>query len=535
MEELKMETRQRIIYLLLFVVMISTGYATDLKVSYLSAEHVYIEGGRSEGIRIGTILVIKKEGKKIAELEVIYVSEHSASCKIISSQGMIEPGDKAEILSNAAIPAIVATASEQRERLTPGDENSKAEKSRTRIRGSFSLQWYHFEDKSGKNYHFDQPAIRFSLKAKNLWARQFHLDLKMRARYHDRHGRSSTLVPATDWRNRIYRLMIAYSDPDKPLQFAAGRISSTFISGVGYLDGIQLQHQLSRIISWGLFGGFQPEYLESEFQTDLKKFGIFLKYLNGSRDTFRSQISISATGTYHGSTVSREFLYLQSSFSKGSLWNIYQSLELDLNRDWRKEKTDQTLSISSIYLSGNLQINQMTSLQLTYDNRKNYYTYQYVSLADSLFDDAFRHGLRLNLNFRFQKKYRLNISGGIRKRKDDSRLTYSYHAGGSINNFIFNRVFLTGRVGAYSNLYTRGFNFTLQLQQRFYQGHSLAILFGGQQYHLRQKNDAYRNQWMRFNTQIELPWRLYFSGYYEYDFGDDLEGQRIFAEIGYRW
>ena len=98
-------------------------------------------------------------------------------------------------------------------------------------------------------------------------------------------------------------------------------------------------------------------------------------------------------------------------------------MELDINRDWRKERTGNTISLSSLYLSGFLKFSNQWSTQLSYDNRRNYYYYQYISIADSLFDDAFRQGLRLRINMNALKNIRFYLSGGIRKRENDS----SYH------------------------------------------------------------------------------------------------------------
>jgi len=45
----------------------------------------------------------------------------------------------------------------------------------------------------------------------------------------------------------------------------------------------------------------------------------------------------------------------------------------------------------------------------------------------------------------------------------------------------------------------------------------------------------YNNQWIRLDSGFNLPLNMFISLFYEYDFGDDLEGQRIFAELGYRF
>lgn len=41
--------------------------------------------------------------------------------------------------------------------------------------------------------------------------------------------------------------------------------------------------------------------------------------------------------------------------------------------------------------------------------------------------------------------------------------------------------------------------------------------------------------WIVLDSRINLPARFYFSGSYQYDWGDDIRGHRLLAEFGYRF
>jgi hypothetical protein len=303
---------------------------------------------------------------------------------------------------------------------------------------------------------------------------------------------------------------------------------------LGYLDGLQINHRLSADWNWGIFGGFRPGWKNSALQTDNKKYGIYADFSSGSYSNYMFNASIAAAGEYHNSTVSREFLYFRSSILKGSLWNLYQSMEIDINRDWRKEKTGRNITLSSLYLSGYLKFSQFWSGQLTYDNRRNYYQYEYISIADSLFDDAFRQGLRLRINFNPDRNIRLFASGGVRKRTSDVNTTYSYSLGFHARRLILRGLSANVRAGVFSNLYTRGQNYSVRLSGQIGPGRHVSLTWGGQFYSLTQEDNRFDNQWIRLDTGFDLPSGMYISLFYEYDFGYDLKGHRFFAELGYR-
>ncbi|MCB0295568.1 MAG: hypothetical protein KDG51_10115, partial [Calditrichaeota bacterium] len=82
--------------------------------------------------------------------------------------------------------------------------------------------------------------------------------------------------------------------------------------------------------------------------------------------------------------------------------------------------------LSNLFISGRYQVSQPLTLGLTFDNRQNYWTYEIQSLADSLFDDALRTGLRANLSLRLPGNTNLFANGGFRKRESDKEATYSY-------------------------------------------------------------------------------------------------------------
>lgn len=515
----------------------ASNYAQEagsaVKVKYISANHVYLDAGRLNGISIGDTVKVIKGGKDAAVLRVVFVADNSANCDILSKNVTIEPGDLVVVPAKTVVEAdSLDVQKKRRTRQFKTTVNTK--KSKTRISGYISAQWYQFIDANNGLHDFKQPTVRLNFSGRNLWDDSYYIRIKARSRYNERSRTVSTEIPRTEWRNRIYEFSFSYDNRSAAINYRFGRIISNKYSGVGYLDGVQLQHNISENLNWGIFAGTQPEWQYSDFQTSYQKYGTFINYLYGDYATNRLESTLAAAGTYHSGSISREVVFLQNSYNHGRKWNIYQSLELDINRAWRRDKTGEAVSLSGLYINGRYYITDNLNVGLSYDNRKNYYTYELRTLADSLFDDAFRQGGRLSASLRFFKNYRVFANGGVRK-STAKEITYSYSGGFNASNLFDQRITVSSRFSGFSNLYTRGINPSVDISKYFFAGHYLQIGYGNYMYTLKADNASRLNQFVRFNGQLELPLNLFLATDYEYSFGDDSEGHRILAELGYRF
>jgi hypothetical protein len=505
------------------------------RIKYISEENVYLDKGMSSGIEVGDQFAIIRNDKQVAKLEVVFIAQHSSSCKIIDNNIALNIGDLARRISTRKVPEKTSEKSLKRKREIPVKLNGVRKKPFVRISGGLSLQWYHYEDLNSSNLNFDQPGARLSLRARNLWGKNYTFQVKVRSRYNQRARSFSSNVPKEEWRNRIYMLSFSYDNEEALFNYKVGRIISNKFSGVGYIDGLVIQQNVSPTLSWGIFAGTQPEWQYSDFQTSLQKYGGYFNYSYGDYQTNRFETTFAFAGEYHGSTVSREFLYLQTSAGSGAKWSIYQSLELDLNRGWRKDKTGENISLTSVYMYTRYKFSGWLTAGLSYDNRKNYYTYDTRTLVESLFDDAFRHGLRGDLNFTLLKKNRIYTNFGVRKRESDVQYTYSYRGGISKMDFLVKQMSFNIYTSGFSNYYNRGISPSIRINKSFSTGHNLSFAYGIYNYSLKSDDSQRMNQWLRMNSMINLVRNVYFSGSYEYNWGDDSRGHRILTELGYRF
>lgn len=536
--------------LIMFSLMIlSLGYANNREgvytIKYLTAENVYLNGGKIAGITLGDTLVVRRSNQLIAELIAAYVVEYSASCRILKVYSAMKIGDNVYLKNPRNVvqpktPPIVSEAeAETKAEVLPEDKlivrtRKSSGNTGAKVSGSISTRLFRLNDQSENNMDFLQPTARLNLRIRNIRGKDYNLRIRTRTRYNQR-SRGFNRVPQTEWRNRVYEAAFSFDNRNARFTYRLGRILSNYLSGVGYLDGLQLQHNFTERAAFGILAGTQPDWRTSNFQTQVQKYGAYLNFISGDYAGKRLETTVAGAAEYHRGTVSREFLYLQNSFNSRNGFYFYQSAAVDINRDWRKEKTGKSLSFSNLFLSGRYKFNRSFSAGLTFDNRQNYWTYEVRSLADSLFDDALRTGLRANINIRLPGNYRLYANGGFRKKQTETQATYSFAGGLSQNNFLIKKLSLNLSAAGFSNTFTEGMNAVARLGRYFGNANRLEVSYGLYAYRFTSVDIQRDNYWVNVAGYLTLLRRLFFSGQFEINWGDDLKGQRIFLELGYRF
>jgi hypothetical protein len=402
------------------------------------------------------------------------------------------------------------------------------------LHGSVAVSWYRFDDTSDSDRNYDKPSARLNLKATGLFGGNMSARLRFRTRYDDRATVIGS-VPQTEWRNRFYEVSLAYDNPDSPFGFEVGRIIPKDMAGLGYLDGVMLTNRPADGWQVGVLAGTRPDWRTSDFQTTLQKYGAFVGFESGDRAATRVEVKLAGVGEYHDSTVSREFLYVRSSFHQEKKLDIYGTAEVDLNRDWREQKTGESVSLTALFLRARYRLKEDMTVGLGYDTRKNFYTYEIRSLPDSLFIDASRHGARANVETRLPGDYRLHADVGIRGMGTKDDPTYFFSAQCTKSGFMGSRTRAALRVFGFKSPYALGTNPSLRLSRTFRGGHSADITYGAYFYGIDSTETSRINQWIRAGCMAQLPAQFYLSAEYQYDWGDDSQGHRLFGEVGYRF
>jgi hypothetical protein len=97
----------------------------DIRVRYRSAETVYVSAGTAAGLAVGDRLEILRSGEVIAEVEVIFAAEQSASCRVLTQQVEIRKEDSARLVPRAEDSANSEPDREAPERARGSEKRGK--------------------------------------------------------------------------------------------------------------------------------------------------------------------------------------------------------------------------------------------------------------------------------------------------------------------------------------------------------------------------------------------------------------------------
>jgi len=112
-----------------------------IKVSYISADYVYLTAGSRDDIQIGDQLKVTRGEKKISLIEVVFTSGYSSSCKVIEKYFDILPDDRVEIFKKSKREKVTVKAKPAtRSRKVLTKKETYRTKSKTRVSGYISLQ-----------------------------------------------------------------------------------------------------------------------------------------------------------------------------------------------------------------------------------------------------------------------------------------------------------------------------------------------------------------------------------------------------------
>ncbi len=526
-----------VISLVLTFLLTIAGYGLELRsnVKYLSASLVYLDKGSEAGIQIGDKVNVIRGSETIATLEVIYLSSSSSSCKIVSSTSEVRVGDEAIVEISPTIqeekPAAPIESDVQvKSSASPNSPiviTTKPSHFIERLKGRASIQIYHQTESSGNS--FTEPSLYLQTEALNIAKTGINLTIRFRTRQSQNSDGTKT------WRNRLYEASLRRKVKDSKLAWGLGRLSFNRSPGIGYIDGGILEYALTPKFVFGGFLGVEPTAGGGNSQWDRLKGGGFGNYQCGDyQSRMRISTTLAITGSYQNGQPTREFLYLDNDLTLSPSLSLYQSSEIEVNRDWRKTTERSSLKLSSFMLTGRWTILKTVNLTFGYDDRTPFRDYESRSTPDSLFDDAARQGFRAGISTRLPFAGRLSIDGnsGATKGQQTSRSTTVMYNQPNI----FRSGFVgSARVGIFTSAYSEGWQPSLSLSRDLTSGLGLSLHGGMNNYAFKGSNNGTStSKWGRIGTDYSFGRRFYGSASFEYQKSDAYDSKRITIDFGAR-
>jgi hypothetical protein len=506
-------------------------------VRYRSASNVYLDGGKAEGLNLGDRLGVMVGTETVAELEVIFIAEGSASCRVVSEKRSVRAGDAVTLLRRGEAPPEAPTDETKGvgAPVAPAAPTLVAKappaKPWARVRGGASVGLYKVWDTEGA-FGFEQRLGRVDLSLFEIGGQPLSFNTRFRSR---RDARSASLSSSRfDKRNDLYEASLRYEPPKDDIAFEVGRLGSSRFTSIGYLDGALLRVRLRSPIQLGGFFGRRADVDGLGIEGTGQKYGAFLRVSPRNPYSASYDVTLAVIREFAQADVSREYLGLETRFGSGKV-SVFGRSEVDLNRGWRRDVADQDYQLSNLSVATNMRFSPSASAVISYDSRRNYRDYYTRNVPEQIFDDLLHQGLRSSVYF--GRGYGLNVTAGfgLRLRERDTPNSYSYNGGIRHGNLFKKDISIGADFNAFQNVATDGYLVTAQTGKRFRRGHQFDLSYGRSLYRVKTTGQQRRTEYLRFSGRGDLGRHVYLLADVEYDRGDDLRGPRGFFEAGYQF
>lgn len=520
-------------------------------VSFVTGDRVYVDAGRHQGLSEGTELDVVREGESIAEVEVEYLSDRSASCRVVASTDPPRKGDRVVPTSPLA---AVAEVEPPPPRVQPTSNRptqpAATEKVRapapvrtrtprpppvptTKVSGTVALDYRLFQDDGLYDRSFDETGLRLSLRVSDISGGPWNVRARVRGREISRDRDWSASNPASERDDRLYELSLRYQPHSDNLVAMFGRLGTSPFIGLGYLDGGLVQFRVSGHNHLGAFGGAESEIDSLGFKSEGEKYGAYYRYAISDPDSpVLADIVVAGVGEYLDGDPSREYFAVDARL-RGTRWYLFERAEVDLNRDWRREVTDRSSQLSMLSLSSSYQVSSAWRWTASYDQFRRYWDADTRNTPEERFDRLLRQGFRTGFNFTGGRSLRATAAVGLRQRRGTEQRTVSFL--GNILVLTRSRFSYGMSFSMYGGDVSDGYLLSVRLRRSFRSGHDIELSAGHTSSSVAQQTTDRSNSWIRLGGQLKLPYRLFIRLEVERLTGDDTEGTRARSSLGYRF
>lgn len=388
-------------------------------VSYITGQNIYVKFPSTEGIENGDTLFIRTDEKIIPALLVQHHSSISCLCTAIGENTFKVSDVVFSKKHKVDLPKIEVA---QQEEIPDKDVNEQVLTTQNKVvknqkfSGRLRLSSYSNFSNSGKNTH------RFRYTFSGIASQISESKISAETYISFTHKLNQWDVVQENLNNalKIYNLALRY-DMNETATLWVGRKINPRIANVGAVDGLQFEYGFKKMFA-GIVAGSRPDYQDYGYNFKLFEYGAYFGQSQKVKNGF-VQSSLAFFEQRNAGKVDRRFVYFQHTNSAIKNLNIFSSFEIDLYK-LENEQPQNTLSLTSLYLSANYRVSRRLSLFGSYDNRKNVIYYEtFRNYADEILQQASRQGIRFRVNYRPVNYLIFGASAGTRFRKDDPRQT----------------------------------------------------------------------------------------------------------------
>lgn len=514
-------------------------WADAARVQYLSTTNVYLDAGSAEGLVDGATVTVKHGGKEVARLTVVYVAQHSASCRIESSTEPVRVGDVCSFSKTAlsdsagfpgAAPSPSVSANPERERAAGAGAEDRAW-SPPRHVGGHIMTLYTRTSAEGGSY--ENPSVLGDLR----WSgrREEQVSLRIYAAQPSSHA--VTDLPGlafNESQSRVYEAAAQYRDPSGRLEAAAGRYLAPRLEALGYLDGAGALWRARPGVAIGFAGGKGSDLGVAGFNSQGARAGGWIEFGSSPRATILRWRALLSGGYMGDSAITRrQYVAQRLDLWPGRNSVMYQSVEVDFNPGWKRALGEDAMTLTAWSVGGSFRFQPRLWSTLAFDSRRPLVLPEQRFIPTLPSPDRYT-GLHASSRYDLSVDQSVWVGGAVRRRDRDGKMYESWDVGLNSRRLIAQD--LSGGVHAYgyNDGPAQGINSDADLTARLRSWSTLEVS-GGYGATLGDAGAAgvpqYRSRWVRAGLDLRGPQGSWLRIAHEWQGGGP--GNELTAELGF--
>ncbi len=394
--------------------------------------------------------------------------------------------------------------------------------SATDIDARLSLRFYRIDDRM-KYTDFKAHGIGIRVSLREILNTGFNFYVRYRS------GKTPNYYSVS--RTKLYDLTLSHDHIIGNLGFAVGRLNTPVVGAYGILDGFKIQYQWANHYYIGGFWGTEPDLLTYEMKDEIKRTGLFA-YIDWGRSY---QGNFSVIRQTYLDRLDRFFLFVDNEIDFSDSWSFGQFAEIDLIEKEGETGEHQTFQFTDVFTDLRFRPGNRFTATLTYTTHKEFkYLESMSDIPDSLFENSVDQSVGLRLNVRPFKNWRLYSRLRYGVNSEESGEERYLAVGAAHYNFLFTKIFLTGRYARNDGFYARSNSWYVSAERAFWNKFRASVAYRKADIEYKLSSSQFSNTAVDVAFTYNLSWRFYLFLKASRLQGDDRNETRLFLELNYK-
>ena len=553
--------------------------ATDAKapkpsvfhVKYISEGTLYIDAGRNadlqEGMKLSVINpppdgaisegVRFRDYPRIAELNVVSVSDSSAICDVVSASGELKIGQVAFLTPGSFEDRRLAESAKELDDypilvgFTTGDP-ADAEFRATKVENPL----LHAESPLGvarARVGFSYGGIsEGSMQSKQIGAMIDADFTHLGGTYWNFAGywrgymnTSSVTIPGTatgsqvqtltDLLNRTYTIGFTYNSPYNPNILGVGRLYLPWAPSLSTIDGAYYGRRVGNFYTVGAFAGSTPNPTSWSYNPDQQIVGSFVSMERGDFNTFHVISTAGVAAEWVSFKPGRQFLFFENNFNWTRFLSIYSSVQVDAARTSPLVNGgSNSAGISQTYNSLHIQPIHLVTFGVNYNYFRQLPTFDPRLIVTGVLNQYLFTGLSGDIRFEFPKHISLYGALGKSNATGDANTSWNQSLGISFANLWRTGLFFDAHYSKFNSSFGSGEVYAASLSKNLTDTLHLQIL-GGKQAFVSTFTTNTNSIFLNATLDYSFARRYFVEGTFGWYQGNTMNYNQWSTMFGYRF